>query len=199
VRCVLNASRICEELVIWCTPAFGYVRLADEASTGSSLMPQKRNPDPFELVRATSAGLIGRFAGALASTSGIALSYHRDLQITKSAVLATVEEGLAALHAFLRALAYVRFNRGRMTALAGEGFTSATDVADALIADGMTAREAHARVGEAILAGEREDTQLDWPDARASVRGKATSGSTRPEAVRDALEALQVQVQEVLR
>lgn len=199
VRSVLSASRISEELVIWCTPNFGYVRLGDGASTGSSLMPQKRNPDPFELVRARSAALIGRFGGALASCSGIALSYHRDLQITKSAVLATVEEGLTTLQAFLRALAHVRFNRGRMTALAGEGFTVATDVADSLIAGGMSARQAHANVGAAILAHERDNTPLDWPDARASVNGKATIGSTQPEAVRETLQALQTEIQELLR
>jgi argininosuccinate lyase len=197
VRSVLNASRICEELVVWCTPNFGYVRLGDEASTGSSLMPQKRNPDPFELVRAKAGALIGRFAGALASCSGIALSYHRDLQVTKSAILATVEEGLASLDAFDRALAHVHFNRGRMTALASEGFTVATDVADALIENGMTARQAHASVGAQILAYERDGTPLQWPDAHASVNGKKTSGSTQPDAVRETLQALRAQVKEL--
>lgn len=198
VRAVMSASRICEELVIWCTPNFGYVRLGDAASTGSSLMPQKRNPDPFELVRATSASLIGRFAGALASCSGLALSYHRDLQITKSTVIATVEEGSAALDAFSRALAHVQFNRGRMTALAGEGFTVATDVADRLIAKGSSAREAHAAVGSSIRASEEDGTPLNWPDARASVNGKVTTGSTQPDAVRETLHALQARVNELV-
>jgi argininosuccinate lyase len=198
VRAVMSASRICEELVIWCTPNFGYVRLGDEASTGSSLMPQKRNPDPLELVRGTSASLIGRFAGALATCSGIALSYHRDLQVTKSAVIATVEEGAGALNAFSRALSHLKFNRGRMTALAGEGFTVATDVADRLIANGSSAREAHAAVGSSILASERDGTPLNWPDARESVSGKTTSGSTQPGAVRETLHALQAHVRELL-
>ena len=197
VRALINASRVCEELVIWCTPNFGYVRLGDEASTGSSLMPQKRNPDPFELVRATSASLVGHYAGALASCSGIALSYHRDLQITKRAILDTVEDGVAALGAFARALAHVQFNRGRMTALAAEGFTVATDVADSLIAGGASAREAHATVGAAVVANERDGTPLDWPDARRSVEGKATTGSTRPDAVRKALHDLKAQIEEL--
>ncbi|HKU66708.1 MAG TPA: argininosuccinate lyase [Candidatus Baltobacteraceae bacterium] len=197
-RSVMSASRVCEEFIIWCTPNFGYMRLGDEASTGSSLMPQKRNPDPFELVRAASGSLIGTLAGAMGSCSGIGLSYHRDLQVTKSAIIATVEKGLAALDAFARALAHVHFNRGRMTALAGEGFTVATDVADALIASGKTAREAHAIAGAAILAYEREGAPLDWPDARASVDGKATRGSTRPQAVRESIDALQDQVEELL-
>lgn len=197
VRSLVNASRICEELVVWCTPVFGYVRLGDEASTGSSLMPQKRNPDPFELVRATAADSIGRYAGALATINGIALSYHRDLQITKRAIVGIIEQNLAALEAFACALGHVQFNRGRMTALAGEGYTVATDVADALIAKGATAREAHAAVGAAVLANERDGSPLDWPDARASVEGKATIGSTQPRAVADAIQTLQNAIAQV--
>jgi argininosuccinate lyase len=197
VRALVNASRLCEELVVWCTPNFGYVRLGDEASTGSSLMPQKRNPDPFELVRAISADAVGRYAGALASVNGVALSYHRDLQVTKRAVIGIVEQGVEALRAFALALEHVHFNRARMTALAGEGFTVATDVADALIAKGATAREAHAAVGEDILAHEREGRALNWPDARASVEGKATIGSTQPAAVHESLAALQADIAQV--
>ncbi|HET9095159.1 MAG TPA: argininosuccinate lyase, partial [Candidatus Baltobacteraceae bacterium] len=194
VRALVNASRICEEFVMWCTPHFGYIRLGDEASTGSSLMPQKRNPDPFELVRAFSADSIGRYAGALTSMKGVALSYHRDLQVTKRAIIGIVEQSLSGLEAFALALAHVQFNRGRMTALAGEGYTVATDVADALIAKGATAREAHAAVGAAILASERDGSALNWPDARASVQGKATAGSTQPRAVRQALDALRADI-----
>lgn len=197
VRAAMSASRVCEELVIWCTPNFGYARLDDAASTGSSLMPQKRNPDPFELVRGIAASLIGRFAGALASSSGIALSYHRDLQIAKGAAICTIEEALAALDAFARALARVQFNRGRMTALAGEGYTVATDAADALIAQGKTSREAHAIVGEAIVAHEQLGAPLDWPDARASVQGKVTSGSTQPQAVRATLNSIKRELSEL--
>ena len=83
-RAVVAASRPSEEFVLWTTPAFGYARLGDAAATGSSLMPQKKNPDPFELVRAAAARTLGTYAGALASTTGIGLSYHRDLQETKA-------------------------------------------------------------------------------------------------------------------
>lgn len=197
VRAVLSASRICEELILWCTPAFGYARLGDAASTGSSLMPQKRNPDPFELVRGTSATLIGEYAGALASTSGLALSYHRDLQVTKAAIIAIVERGLAALDAFSRALQHVQYNYGRMTAMAGEEYTIATDVADKLIAGGMSARAAHAQVGEQIRQSETNGTMPPWPDARASVEGKVTAGSTGPTAVTAALESLDAELSEL--
>jgi argininosuccinate lyase len=197
VRAVLGASRICEELIIWCTPAFGYARLGDAASTGSSLMPQKRNPDPFELVRGTSAALVGQYAGALASVSGVALSYHRDLQITKGAVISIAEQGLTTLDAFARALPHVTFNYGRMTATAGEQFTVATDVADAFIASGMTARAAHAQVGAAIRESEASGTLPPWPDARASVAGKVTSGSTNPAAVDAALASIEAEIAEL--
>jgi len=208
VRATATASRMCEELVLWCTPAFGYVRLGDEASTGSSLMPQKRNPDPFELVRATAADLAGRYSGAVASSAAIGFSYHRDLQVTKALVVGIVERGLAALDAFERALAHVRFNRERMNALAGENFTVATDVADALIAAGVPARDAHAAVGAAVARAEEEGRALDSTDvgrmaeefelaglsapldARASVFAKKTSGSTHPEEVERALGTL---------
>ncbi|MBV8748751.1 MAG: argininosuccinate lyase, partial [Candidatus Eremiobacteraeota bacterium] len=125
VRAAVTASRPSEELVIWATPAFGYVRLDDAASTGSSLMPQKRNPDPFELVRAAGARAIGAYAGALASANGVALSYHRDLQETKAHVIQGTECALTALDAFRRAFAHVHFVDATTTARAGDGYTVA--------------------------------------------------------------------------
>lgn len=216
VRSMVNASRICEELVLWSTPAFGYVRLGDAASTGSSLMPQKRNPDPFELVRATANELTGRFAGALASVAGIALSYHRDLQITKRAVLEIVETASAAFTAFALALGHIAFDRERMNASADAHFTVATDVADALIAAGVNARKAHASVGNAVRNAEAQlrglqdaDLQalarrhglstLAAPlDAKNSVRAKRSYGSTHPDEVKNALAALNVEIAQLM-
>lgn len=198
VRALADASRICEELILWCTPAFGYARLSDAASTGSSLMPQKRNPDPFELVRAAAAISSGQYAGAVGSLCGVALSYHRDLQVTKAAILTICEGGFAALGAFARALTYVTFNGARMNALAGEGYTVATDVADTLIASGVSARAAHAQVGAQVLESERSGAAPSWPDAKASVRGKATSGSTNPRMVARTIESLEAEITEAL-
>jgi len=209
VRAAVAASRPSEELVIWATPAFGYVQLDDAASTGSSLMPQKRNPDPFELVRAAGARAIGVYAGALASTNGVALSYHRDLQQTKALVIEGTEAALAALDAFRRAFAHVRFNETATGAHAGDGYAVATDLADSLILGGASAREAHRAVGERVVVAEEERRALDVRDAaalgvpdapvepRESVLGKRTAGSTAPGAVaasiaatRDAMAAL---------
>jgi argininosuccinate lyase len=200
-RAVVAASRPSEELVIWATPAFGYVRLDDAASTGSSLMPQKRNPDPFELVRGAGARAIGAYAGALASANGLALSYHRDLQETKAQVIQGTEAALTALDAFRRAFAHVHFIDAATTARAGDGYTVATDLADALIAGGATAREAHRAVGTRVLLAEEQGRPLDAGDLAAlgipdapvdplgSVLAKRTAGSTHPDAVATSIAA----------
>jgi argininosuccinate lyase len=209
-RALGSASRASEELVLWCTPAFGFAHLNDAASTGSSLMPQKRNPDPFELVRAHAAAANGALAAALGTTTGIALSYHRDLQETKAIAIRGIERGLGALDAFARAFAYVEYRHDTMTARAGDGYTVATDLADALIARGISARAAHELVGSAVTAAESRGealgvadlhdlgmragltTPLDAPlDALASVRAKRTAGSTAPTEVARGLDALE--------
>ncbi len=198
-RAVGAASRASEEFVMWTTPAFGYARLGDAASTGSSLMPQKRNPDPFELVRAAAGRINGAYSGALATTTGIGLSYHKDLQETKALVIRGTEHALAALDAFGRAFGQLSFDESAMTAHAGDGYTVATDVADAVILSGKTAREAHRLVGERVLRAELEGRPLDARDtqalgvpaapvtARGSVDGKRTAGSTRTAAVRESI------------
>lgn len=212
VRAVASASRICEELTIWATPAFGYVRLGDASSTGSSLMPQKRNPDIFELVRGGAHELIGLYSGALGTTVSLPLSYHRDLQQTKRLAMLAIERGVAMLDAFERALRDTTFVREAMNARAADGYTVATDLADALIASGVSARDAHAHVGEVVRTAEAERRSLtrddlaslaerasvppfDAPlDARQSVRAKATSGSTAPEQVRASLAQLKAEL-----
>ena len=211
-RALVWASRVSEELVIWCTPAFGYARLADAASTGSSAMPQKRNPDPFELVRAAASSATGALVATLGTQTGIALSYHRDLQETKANAIRATERGLAALGAFKGALLHVTFNRERMTARAGEGYTVATDVAEELVANGVTARDAHRWVGERVTLAEAEGRALEERDlialakraglpafsapidARASVNAKRTEGSTNPDYLAAAIAAAQAQL-----
>lgn len=201
VRAVVDASRIAGELVIWSTPQFGYACLGDASSTGSSLMPQKRNPDPFELVRASAAEVNGSYGAALSTLCGLPLSYHRDLQITKKLAVATIERSLAALRAFARALSDVRFDRERMNAHAVDGYAVATDLADALILKGVSARQAHQDVGGAVARAEHEGRALseadlaalgiDAPlDALRSVQAKKTMGSTNPDEVRKMIDDL---------
>jgi argininosuccinate lyase len=208
VRTAVDASRVASELVIWCAPAFAYARAGDRSSTGSSAMPQKRNPDPFELVRGGAAELLGYQTGALASLCGLALSYHRDLQQTKRLALQTIERGIALLAAFELALRDLSFDRARMGAAAGSGYTVATDVADMLVNAGIDTRRAHYLVGASVAAAEAEGRDLDDVDLahlassagiapfagpldpRDAVAAKRTAGSTAPDAVRDSLETL---------
>lgn len=198
VRAAADASRVSAELIMWATPAFGYVRLGDRSSTGSSLMPQKRNPDIFELVRGGASELLGLYTGAVASTIGIAPSYHRDLQQTKRMALEVCERGSVLLDAFLRALADTSFDREAMKRRAGEGYTVATDMADDLVRTGVSAREAHSRIGELVSRAERDALPLEGaPSPGQSVAMKATSGSTSPKAVRAALDALTSELEEI--
>jgi argininosuccinate lyase len=191
VRAVIDASRIAEELIVWSAPAYGYVLIGDAASTGSSLMPQKRNPDPFELVRAYAARLVGSYAGALATLCGLAPSYQRDLQVTKAQTIATAEDALAALDAFLCAWESVGFVRERMEAMALSGYTIATDLADQLVIEGTSPREAHARVGADVARAESEGSPLETSlDAHRSVAAKRTAGSTAPDDVRAQIASL---------
>jgi argininosuccinate lyase len=210
-RAVVAASRPSEEFVLWTTPAFGYARLGDAAATGSSLMPQKKNPDPFELVRGAAARTLGAYTGALASTSGIGLSYHRDLQETKAQIVLGTEHALAALDAFARAFAHLTFDEAAMAARATAGYTLATDLADAMIANGATAREAHAAVGERVLLAERQGRPLDAGDvaaigiadapldAEASIRAKRTSGSPNPEMVARSIDETQREIDTIAK
>lgn len=208
-RALVDASRISGELVIWCAPAFGYARLGDASSTGSSLMPQKRNPDPFELVRAYAAETAADYGAAVEVLRGTPLSYHRDLQVCKRLAMAAIERGHAALGAFSRALRDLHFDRSALSARAADGYTVATDVADALILSGISARRAHELVGAAVATAERESRPLQDSDlqeiarevglrtlqapldAYTSVRAKRTAGSTHPEHVGAAIRALE--------
>lgn len=212
VRTMVEASRISEELISWCIPAIGYARLGDSAATGSSLMPQKRNPDPFELVRARAATLLGAYVGALGTLCGLAPSYQRDLQETKRVTISIVEETRTALDAFARACDALTFNRVAMSIRAADGYTLATDIADALIARGVRARVAHAQVGARVAVAEAEGRALDDTDLRAleqqlglsdltapldaksSIKAKVTLGSTEPNEVRRHIALLEVEL-----
>lgn len=207
-RALVDASRVASELVVWCAPAFAYARLGDASSTGSSLMPQKRNPDPYELVRAAAAESFGSYASAVDVLRGLPLSYHRDLQTCKRLAIRAIETGLVALRAFSSALADTQFQRAATNARAADGFTVATDVADALIRAGVSSRRAHELVGLAVSKAEREGRPLETRDlveiagaagvkaldvaldAPSSVRAKRTAGSTHPSEVAAAIAAL---------
>lgn len=163
---MVHLSRLAEEITWWSNPRFGYVRVADAFSTGSSMMPNKKNPDPAELVRGRTAGVIAAVAGILTLLKGLPLAYQRDLQEDKPpffAAIATLEASLGVMAGLIATMAV---DRDRMRAAAEEGHTTATAVADALVRLGLPFREAHHVVGRLVAEAERTGSTLAaLPDA----------------------------------
>ena len=159
--CMVHLSRFAEELTWWSNPRFGFVRLADAFSTGSSMMPNKKNPDPAELVRGRAARMIGSLAGLLALLKGLPLGYQRDMQEDKQPLF----EGAVTLEASLEVMAGIvatlTIDRVQMRTAAAEGFTTATAVADALVRRGLPFRVAHHVVGTLVGTAESLGVGLD--------------------------------------
>ena len=145
----VDLSRLSEDVIIWVTHEFGFARLADEWSTGSSIMPQKKNPDVAELARGKAGRLIGNLAGLLATCKGLPLAYNRDLQEDKEPVFDSVDQLLMLLPAVAGMVATLTFDTERLESLAPRGFSLATDVADWLVRQRVPFAEAHDIAGAA--------------------------------------------------
>jgi len=159
----VDLSRFAEELILWNTREFGFVRLDDGYSTGSSIMPQKKNPDIAELARGKSGRLIGNLTGLLATLKGLPLAYNRDLQEDKEPVFDSVETLEVLLPAFTGMVATLRFDTDRMAELAPQGFSLATDVADWLVRRHVPFREAHEISGALVRFCEEHGLELHEP------------------------------------
>jgi argininosuccinate lyase len=203
---MVHLSRLAEDLILFTGEEFGFFTLADAVATGSSLMPQKKNPDPLELVRGKSGRAIGTLAGWLASMKGLPAGYNKDLQEDKEAVFDAEDTLAGSLAATRTVVAGLGLDRAR-AAGAASGLLVATDVADYLVARGMPFRSAHELVGamvrrlldenrgfESLTPGEWRgfsglfgDDVLERVSAAASVAAKRTPQSTAPEAVRQQL------------
>jgi len=145
-----HLSRLAEDLIIYSSPGFGFVELADAYSTGSSLMPQKKNPDSLELIRGKAARVLGRVAAALALLKGLPLAYNRDLQEDKAALFDGVDTTRESLTIAARVVRSLRVHPERMRAATAQGFLTATDVADELVRRGVPFAQAHAEVGKVV-------------------------------------------------
>ena len=156
----IHLSRICEDLSLWASQRFGFVDLGDAFCTGSSIMPQKKNPDVVELVRGKTARVIGNLTAILVLMKGQALAYNRDNQEDKEPLFDTVDTLLACLGILGRMIPGIVFNRDKMRTAATEGHTTATDLADYLVRKGMAFRDAHVAVGKAVAAAETSQTNL---------------------------------------
>jgi argininosuccinate lyase len=171
---MVHLSRLAEEITWWANPRFGFIRVADAYSTGSSMMPNKKNPDPAELVRGRAARVIGSLTGMLAILKGLPLAYQRDLQEDKAPLfeaVATLGASLGVMSGLVRTLAV---DASRMREAALEGYTTATAVADALVRRGVAFRAAHHIVGSLVARAEREGVGLDALDDEAIKDALAT-------------------------
>jgi len=199
----VDISRLAEDIILWSTTEFGYVTLHDAWSTGSSIMPQKKNPDIAELARGKTGRLIGNLAGLLATLKAQPLAYNRDLQEDKEPVFDSVAQLELVLPAMAGLVATLVFDVDRMAELAPAGYTLATDIAEWLVRRGVPFRNAHEAAGAAVQAAEGRGVGLDeltddelaqisselTPEVRevltvtGSVTARNARGGTAPEQV----------------
>ncbi|WP_104162353.1 argininosuccinate lyase [Cryobacterium sp. N22] len=156
----IDLSRLAEEIILWNTREFGFVTLHDSYSTGSSIMPQKKNPDIAELARGKSGRLIGNLTGLLTTLKGLPLAYNRDLQEDKEPVFDSIETLEVLLPAFTGMIATITFHTDRMAELAPQGFSLATDVAEWLVKRHVSFRDAHEITGTLVKVAEAKGLDL---------------------------------------
>jgi argininosuccinate lyase len=182
--CGMHLSRLAEDLVLWSTVEFGFITIGDAYTTGSSLMPQKKNPDIAELVRGKTGRLYGNLVAVLTVMKGLPLTYNRDMQEDKEPLFDSTDTLTASLRVMADMLGHTKVNRARCEAAAGDPMLLATDLVDFLVKKGMPFREAHHAVG--ALVAEAEGTQAPLPMLAARKYGPAAGKVFN---VRRALEA----------
>ena len=212
-QCSLHLSRLSEELIVWASAPFGFVKLSDQFSTGSSIMPQKRNPDAAELVRGHSGRIIGALTSLMITMKGLPLAYSKDMQDDKEPVFEARDLLMLSLEVLGGMVETVEFVPERMRAAASQGFSTATDLADWLVREAdVPFREAHHITGRAVKVAEERgcdlaelpldalqaiDTRIDQRvfdvlSVDASVRSRTSYGGTAPERVREQIAAARV-------
>ena len=175
----IHLSRLGEDVVIWASSEFGFIRLADEIATGSSLMPQKKNPDIAELLRGRAGRALGGFVALATVLKGLPLAYDRDLQEDKPALFAAVDNALDSIRAAELLARHLEFDRDRMSAAAGDSNLLATDAAEELVRSGVAFRKAHETVGGQVRDGE---FHAPW-SARKSLSKRDLPGAPNPRRV----------------
>jgi argininosuccinate lyase len=204
----MHLSRLAEDMILFASPEFGFVELPDEFSTGSSLMPQKKNPDAWELIRGKTGRIYGALTALLTAMKGLPSSYQRDLQEDKEALFGAQDQAPAMVQIAAGALAATRFCESRLLVAAQDTALVATEAADYLVAQGVAFREAHEIVGKALRAAEQEGKLLremsperlkEFSPAfgrdlgtvltlESALARRGLPGGTAPGAVRAALE-----------
>jgi len=206
--CAVHMSRLAEEIVLWSSEEFGFVRLSDEYATGSSMMPQKRNPDYAELARGKTGRVFGHLLALLTVLKALPLTYNRDLQEDKEGFFDTVDTLTATLDVSTRMVSTMQVNTERMRQATDAGHVLATDVADYLVAKGSPFREAYSIVAKLVAQATEEGkklNQLSLEDYRqlspsfaedvlsitvdSSIASRNVPGGTAPSRVAEAIEA----------
>ncbi len=214
--CFLHLSRLMEEFVLWMSPEFSFIDLPDRLCTGSSIMPQKKNPDVAELIRGKSGRIFGHLIGMFTTLKGLPLTYNRDLQEDKEGLFDTVETFKACLKLTKTLVEGFKPNPEKMRAACEEGFLTATDLADYLVTKGLAFRDAHRVVGKIVsyclkkgiklwelpLEKLQEFSKLihedvyDWLTLEGSIARRKIPGGTAPEMVKEAIKKALAEVQE---
>ncbi len=200
---MVHLSRISEELILWNSEEFGFIELPDSYSTGSSIMPQKKNPDVLELIRGKTGRVFGNLFSLLVVLKGLPLSYNRDLQEDKEPLFDTIDTVKGCLSIFIEMMPKISFNKAAMRKAAGQGFSTATDLAEYLVRKGVSFREAHRITGKIVsycLAKKKTLADLDLREYKkfsnlinkdifsfltieASINNKVSSGGTSKKIV----------------
>ncbi|MFZ5648851.1 MAG: argininosuccinate lyase [Bacillota bacterium] len=205
---MVHLSRFCEEIILWSSAEFSFVELDDEYSTGSSMMPQKKNPDVAELIRGKAGRVFGDLTSLLTMLKGIPLAYNKDMQEDKEALFDALDTVKKCLSVFRPMLATMKVREDNMLQAARGGFTNATDLADYLVRKGVPFREAHEVVGRAVFHCVQHGKSLDqltleeykvfsplveedvyqFISIRRCVEARKVLAGPSPESVRDAIE-----------
>jgi len=213
----MHLSRLAEDMVLFATPEFGFIELPDEFSTGSSLMPQKKNPDAWELIRGKTGRIYGSLFALLTTFKGLPSSYQRDLQEDKEALFAAHDQALAMTQIAAATLAATKFNETRLSEAAQDPALVATELADYLVACGVPFREAHEVVGKVLRAAEQEGKSIrEMPIERlkefspgfgrdlstvltleSALARRAVAGGTAPAAVSAALSEFKARLEKI--
>ena len=212
--CMIHLSRLSEELILWSTSEFGFIDIPDAFATGSSIMPQKKNPDVPELVRGKAGSVFGDLISMLTLMKALPLAYNRDMQEDKLPLFRTVDTLASCLEVYIRMMPNLKVNSEKMRRSAATGFLNATDLADYLVDKGTTFREAHSSVGKAVAyaaAANKELHELSLKELRSFsslieedvfvqlsmeqvINRRRSFGGTATETVASAIAAAQEEV-----
>jgi argininosuccinate lyase len=205
---MMHLSRLCEEFIMWSTQEFDFIEISDAFTTGSSMMPQKKNPDMLELIRGKTGRIYGHLMSLLTIMKGLPLTYNKDMQEDKEPLFDTVDTVENSLIIFSALLKEINFKKENLERAVKNGYLVATDIADYLVNKGMTFRKAHEIVGNMVLAAQEKNKELDqldinemmefstliendiyqWLDPESCIKRRNIYGGTGPESVKKALE-----------